>query len=112
MGACGTGGGGSGGGGGGSGGCGGEAIGVAVEALTGCCCVVPATGDPGQCRSVGDPSECSLYNQYSDGQCNPAPGPICSASGVPFGAGGLNGVEVFVLLLALGACRAMRRRFA
>jgi hypothetical protein len=111
--ACGTGGGGSGG--GGSGGCGGEAIGVAVEASSGCCCVVPVDGSPGSCKTVGDPSECS-YQVYTDGACSGSPLDTdtggCSASGVRSGAGGANAVEVSVLLLALAVFRPRRRRFA
>lgn len=80
----------------------------------GCCCVVTPTGNPGQCTTVDDPSECSMHNLYTPGSCNGSspPGSICSASGVPSGAGGVNGVDGLVFILALAAFRAMRRRFA
>ena len=111
--ACGTGdesGGGGSGGCGGSGGAGGEPIGVAVEADTGCCCSVDVEGHM-HC-TVGDPNACPPYTTNTPGACGGSVVGGCSASGVPSGAGGATGVEGFVLLLALAAFHAMRRRFA
>jgi hypothetical protein len=113
---CGTGGGGSGGGGsgggGGSDGCGGENIGVAIQALAGCCCELPIDGSPGRCWNVDDPSQCS-YGMFTDGECNPAPGgtttscSLADGPGVP-GAAGMMGLVV----LATAIATALRRRLA
>lgn len=94
--------------GGGSGG-GGESIGVAQQAVTGCCCPrVVGEGKAVKCKTVYDPSECK--EQYSDGECNTAPPPTCSlpdAPGVP-GAAGVMGLVLF----ATATATALRRRVA
>lgn len=108
----GLGGGGPGGGGSGpGGGGGGEDIGVAQQADTLCCCTVPSDGSYVSCSLVGS-SDCPPYTTNSPGQCTDPPPPDrgCSASGAYSGAGGM--VEVLVLLLALAAFHAVRRRFA
>lgn len=96
---------------GGSGGCGGESIGVAVQALTGCCCEVPVNGAPGRCWDVAGPDQC-FYGLYTDGVCNPAP--EAGACSMHPNAGDVNAMELFVLLpaLALAAFRVIRRRVA
>lgn len=106
--------GGSGGLGGGGGGAGGELVGVAQEADT-CCCPQSVNGSPVQC-SVPPNGQCPPYTAQMDGACGSTSGggteTGCSASGVRSGAGGVDAMEVFVILLALAALGAMRRRFA
>jgi hypothetical protein len=99
-------------GGGGSGGCGGEPIGEAVEAVTGCCCVITVDGSPGACHDASGSDGCGPYEGYSQEPCHGAikPPDGCSATGVRSGVGGA--AEVLVLLLALAALHGMRRRFA
>jgi hypothetical protein len=100
---------------GGAGGAGGELIGVAQEADSLCCCTVPVVeGSIMSCQVVASPV-CPPYTTDYPGACDSSPPPpgtgkSCFASVVPSGAGGLD--AAFVLLLALAAFRARRRRFA
>ena len=93
--------------GGGSGGGGGEDIGVAQEADLVCCCTSPPDGQQMYCSWQ---ASCPPYTGILDGACGPPPSSGgCSTFGVCSGAGGA--AEVLVLLLALAALRAVRRRF-
>jgi len=62
------------------------------------------------CSYAASNADCGPYQVFLQDACSPPSGG-CSASGVPSGAGGVDG-EVFVILLALAAAGAMRRRFA
>ncbi len=97
-------------GGGGSGG--GESIGVAQQALTGCCCdITQGEGKPGACHDVGDPSQCNQGEVFTEGLCNPLPQATCSVPGVGDGGHGMVGsLEGLGLFLALAFCAGMRRR--
>jgi MYXO-CTERM domain-containing protein len=91
------------------GGGGGENIGVAQEADTLCCCSTAPDGT----LNCQQRTECGPYTTSTPGACDSTPTTGdggCAVSGVGHGAGGEG--AMFVLLLALAALRAMRRRLA
>ncbi|MFT3775148.1 MAG: hypothetical protein QM820_58115 [Minicystis sp.] len=97
-------------GGGSGGGGGGEDISVAQQAETLCCCTAGPDGSMMSCGPASG-SDCPPYTTNTPGACGAdTPTGGCSTTSVHSSAGGA--VEVFVLLLALAAFRAMRRRFA
>jgi MYXO-CTERM domain-containing protein len=88
-----------------------EPIGVAQEAEEACCCSGGPDGSMMSCSPAPSPADCPPYTTNTPGACGSDTGAgHCSSSNVGSGAGGA--VEVFVLLLALAAFRAIRRRFA
>ncbi len=96
--------------GGGSGGGGGENIGVAQQAETLCCCTAGPDGSMISCGPASG-SDCPPYTTNTPGACGAdTPTGGCSTTRVHSGAGGA--LEVLVLLLALAAFHAKRRRFA